>query len=152
MWENSGHTGFVCSAYMKHTFHMSVKAGCIGSRLSILWYIAPTLNGEAGAVTSWNMHKRRQCHQSGFCWLSSLATVPRAALIQVVVGAFSRDSIFQLLTWQKSVTVHHTMLHLATVSKCFFTSMEILFVPVPDAPVLVVQSPFLCWQWISHQR
>lgn len=54
-----------------------------------------------------------------------------------VVGAFLRDDLSQLLTWQKSITVHNTTLHLATVAQNIFTSMEILFELVPYTPVLV---------------
>lgn len=50
---------------------------------------------------------------------------------------FQEMILFQLLMYQKSVTVYHTMLHLATISRNFFTNMEILFVPVPDTPLLV---------------
>ena len=63
--------------------------------------------------------------------------MPRAALVRAVAGAFSRDDISQLLRWQKSITVHNTTLHSATVGRNIFTSMETPFVPVPDMPVLV---------------
>lgn len=119
------------------SIHFSVKAGCVGSRFSTPWYVVPSAELEGGncghlkhvseaAVPSVPLLLSfRHCH------------LPCAALVQTAVGAFLRDDVSQLLTWQKSITVHNTTLHLATVARNIFTSMEILFEPVPYTPVLV---------------